>query len=619
MPSLKVLAAAAALAVAGTQATELELPPCLEPFRPFVYSGCFQDLRDPSILQWRTPLDQHSMTEEICMATCKGNGFRYAGLAYYGVCYCGQTVKGPQINDAMCNYPCSGNSSQTCGGDSILSVFTDPTFLPVDDVTIEDYDHIGCWTDDSRLGRALTYDMKIDGSTFTTEKCLAACKNEGYAFAGTEFGGECWCGSVIANDTRAAPDSECNMPCNGDRTQTCGGPGRLSLYVADELKSLEPCGYEPPVVLPSSSAPVVPSAVPSSSTAPSVVPSSSAAPVSSAPPVVSERVSSVPAPVSSEPAAISSEAAPVSSEPAAVSSEPAVSTPPPVVTPPSTPTPTNSVCVSTQTVVPTCEYKCGNWCSKPLPTWTDVSSCKAAYSNCKLQVASCFKSAGWPGSLGCFEFALWCSSLDSYCGSASRGGSKSSYCKSSPPINPNPPKTVTTITTTCAATAAPTTSTKPATTITTATQCPIPSATNICKQPTSKFHNYSPSNPVGGIELPILTCNDLSDEHTRYPFKLYTDPDSRKCKPFGRTQTPSACAAACKEQYEDCTEVYAETCRRGGKGLRPRANLEGRTIWFWDNYWTATTRCKAQYNDCLAENKYVRADRKCIGFATGPW
>ncbi|KAK0623035.1 WSC domain-containing protein [Immersiella caudata] len=558
MHSLKMLAAAAALAVAGTQATELELPPCLEPFRPFVYSGCFQDLRDPSVLQWRTPLDQQSMTEEICMATCKGNGFRYAGLTYYGVCYCGQTVKGPQIDDSMCNYPCTGNNSQTCGGDSILSVFTDPTFLPVDEVTIEDYDHIGCWTDDSRLGRALSYDMEIDSSTFTTEECLAACRSEGYPFAGTEFGGECWCGSVIANDTRAAPESECNMPCNGDGTQTCGGPGRLNLYVADELKSLEPCGYQPPVV------------------------------------------------------------PRVSSESALVSSQPAVSTTPLVVT---TPTPTSSLCVSTQTVQPTCEYKCGNWCSKPIPTWSDIPSCKAAYSNCKLQVASCFKSAGWPGSLGCFGFSLWCSSLERYCSTTSRGGSKSSYCEKSPPNNPEPPKTIITITTTCAPAATLTrisTSTKPTTS---ATICPIPTPSNICKQPTSKKYNFSPSNPVGGIDMPIVTCNDLSTDHPRNPFKLYASPDTRKCKSFARNQTPSACAAACKEQYEDCIEVYAETCRRGGKGPKSRAviELEVRTVWFGEDYHTATTRCNVQYDDCLAVNRGVSGSGKCTEFGRGPW
>lgn len=66
MPSLKALAAAMALAASGIQATEIELPPCLEPFRPYVYSGCFKDLGSPSILQWRTPLDQQAMTAELC-------------------------------------------------------------------------------------------------------------------------------------------------------------------------------------------------------------------------------------------------------------------------------------------------------------------------------------------------------------------------------------------------------------------------------------------------------------------------------------------------------------------------------------------------------------------------
>ncbi|KAK0646171.1 WSC domain-containing protein [Cercophora newfieldiana] len=585
MPSLKAVAIAVAIAVSGIQATELELPPCLEPFRPYVYSGCFQDLGTASILQWRTPLDQQAMTAETCMATCKGNGFRYAGLTYYGVCYCGQTVKGPQVDESLCNYPCTGNSSQTCGGNNVHSVFVDPSFIPIDDVTIDDYDHVGCWTDDSPVGRALTYRMDIDGSTLTAEKCLAACRSEGHPFAGTEFGeGECYCGNVIANDTRAAPEIECTMHCNGDATQTCGGSRRLNLYVADELKSLEPCGYEPPVVYPSSSAPVVPS--------------------SSAPPVASEPTSSVRA----------------SSEPATASSEPVISTPHPTITTPptpsssKTPTPTKSLCISTTTALSTCEYKCGNWCSNPLPPWTDISSCKAAYSNCKIQLSSCFHNAGWPGSLTCFEFATWCSSLNRYCTTTTAGGSKPAYCKASPPKNPSPPSTLT-ITTTCA----PRT---PTSSPTTTSKCPIPTPSNICKQPSNRHYNFSPSNPVGGIDLPIVTCNDLASDHARNPFKLYTSPDTRKCRSFSRPQVPSACAAACREQYEDCMAVYAETCRRGGGRkvkVKARAEVGKRTMWFGEGYEEAGKRCKVQYGNCLEVNKGVTGQGKCVKFGGGPW
>jgi hypothetical protein len=182
----------AAVALVGhVQATEVALPPCLDPFQPFVYSGCFQEASNTQILPYRSPASSDGMTVEKCVAECKGNGYRYAGLVYYGNCYCGQTVNGQETEESQCNLPCNGNSTQTCGGNSIFSVYSDPTF-PVEDVTIEDYDPLGCWTDNSSLGRALTYRQdKVDGATLTTEKCLLACKEGGFPFAGTEYGGMC--------------------------------------------------------------------------------------------------------------------------------------------------------------------------------------------------------------------------------------------------------------------------------------------------------------------------------------------------------------------------------------------------------------------------------------------
>lgn len=49
-----------------------ELPPCLDPFQPFVYSGCFVDPSGPDALSVRTDLDTQSMTIEKCVAECKG-------------------------------------------------------------------------------------------------------------------------------------------------------------------------------------------------------------------------------------------------------------------------------------------------------------------------------------------------------------------------------------------------------------------------------------------------------------------------------------------------------------------------------------------------------------------
>jgi len=49
---------------------------------------------------------------------------------------------------------------------------------------------------------------------------------------GTEYSGECWCGNTIMNGGGPAPDGNayCNMPCNGNASEICGGPNRLTFY-----------------------------------------------------------------------------------------------------------------------------------------------------------------------------------------------------------------------------------------------------------------------------------------------------------------------------------------------------------------------------------------------------
>ena len=181
--------AVAMAAVTLVHATEIHLPSCLSTFQPFLYSGCYQEVDGTHILPYRSDASADTMTVESCVAECKGNGYRYAGLVYFGNCYCGQTVIGPSVDESECSYPCKGNSSEICGGNNIFSVYQDPTFGATDG-TVDDYSSLGCWSDDSSLGRAVSYRQdQVDGATLTTEGCLAACKAGNFPFAGTEFGG----------------------------------------------------------------------------------------------------------------------------------------------------------------------------------------------------------------------------------------------------------------------------------------------------------------------------------------------------------------------------------------------------------------------------------------------
>lgn len=118
------------------------------------------------------------------------NGFRYAGVEYYGDCRCGDSVAGALTTQDQCPYACTGNHSQICGGSNHVSVYMDPTFKLVDPTTISDYQSLGCYTEGFN-GRAVYYPQHaFDASALTTETCLQVCKGQNYPLAATEFARE---------------------------------------------------------------------------------------------------------------------------------------------------------------------------------------------------------------------------------------------------------------------------------------------------------------------------------------------------------------------------------------------------------------------------------------------
>ncbi|KAK9436022.1 Carbohydrate-binding WSC [Metarhizium brunneum] len=662
------LAVAAAALVSITQAWNIELPPCIEPFKPFVYSGCFQD-GNPNALVFRSSLDQQDMTVEKCIADCKGNGFRYAGLEYYGVCFCGATVNGAQLDESKCSFPCSGNKTETCGGDNTLSVWQDPTFpKSPSDVTVDDYKSLGCYTDDSPKGRTLSYPIDLDASTFTTKKCLAACEKQGFPFAGVEFGKECWCGVVLANDTAKADTSQCNMPCQGDSSDTCGGRGRLNLWVAKDLESLEPCGHKPGTT--------TTSLPPSTTTTTKPVDTTTTKPettTTTKPETTSTTKPETTSTTKPETTTTTKPETTTTTKPQTTTTKPettttttpetttttkpqtTTTTKPQTTTKPTTttkdmPHTTTNLCTATVTLPPKCEWQCGSWCAPPLPHWGDKNGCIIAQKTCHKQVSSCFKNAGWPGSIECFKFKAWCGFIDAYCASwcpSDSCGKWDCWDKhhgggGKPPSNPP--------TTTTSVYPCPTTS-KPATTTTKpATSCP-PEPTNICTQPTNQKYGYGPGKPVGGIPLPVVGCNDCKDEFDEKPFKYYTEAESRNCPGFPWPRWPSVCSQACEEQYTHCVATYNKGCEslgwrdswrkragesdeefakrwsgpdNGGSGTCAAAGSvstgawsargsDSLQCWGWggNNPAWALERCKAQYQDCLRVNQWVDPKDKC--------
>ena len=86
---------------------------------------------------------------------------------------------------------------------------------------------VGCHVDPINP-RALTH-WAYWGEAITSSGCVKYCNGKSYSFAGTENRGQCFCGNKVEGG-KGADVKECTSACRGDEKETCGGPGRLSLF-----------------------------------------------------------------------------------------------------------------------------------------------------------------------------------------------------------------------------------------------------------------------------------------------------------------------------------------------------------------------------------------------------
>jgi hypothetical protein len=76
--------------------------------------------------------------------------------------------------------------------------------------------------------------------------CATQCGSKGYQLAGVEYGDECYCAHAYTGGAPppSVPASECNRPCAGDPSLTCGAGWRMQVYAsAAPLRSTLPAGW----------------------------------------------------------------------------------------------------------------------------------------------------------------------------------------------------------------------------------------------------------------------------------------------------------------------------------------------------------------------------------------
>ncbi|KAH0559498.1 hypothetical protein GP486_003989 [Trichoglossum hirsutum] len=226
----------------------------------YVLLGCYSEASNQRALTGKAIFDD-LMTVELCRDGC--SGYNFFGVEYGRECYCGGAINNGSVlapSQSDCNFPCPGNNSELCGAGNRLDMYKLKTVSRVkartsignvtpaganittigtsdavrantsnalDSVSVGSWQYIGCFTD--QIPRGLSQEFE---STYqmTAQECQSFCLNRNFPLSGVEFGRECFCGTALQGNSTLAPDSDCNMPCSGNASDTCGGSFRMNVW-----------------------------------------------------------------------------------------------------------------------------------------------------------------------------------------------------------------------------------------------------------------------------------------------------------------------------------------------------------------------------------------------------
>ena len=201
------------------------------------YDGCWKENNPGRQLKVQLWGQNPKNDNGLCINACADKGYKFAATQYVDECWCGNTVPNKRVNETECNYQCSGDQTETCGGNgyfhdaSYMSLFTNggpnlggngPAVVP----STGPYNYSGCYTEGTNV-RALG--AKATASPdMTVQSCAAYCS--GFTYFGLEYANECYCGNSFGAGSVKTIEGDCIMNCAGNSSQICGAGGRLTVY-----------------------------------------------------------------------------------------------------------------------------------------------------------------------------------------------------------------------------------------------------------------------------------------------------------------------------------------------------------------------------------------------------
>ncbi|KAL5118335.1 hypothetical protein ACEQ8H_003684 [Pleosporales sp. CAS-2024a] len=215
------------------------------------HTGCCTDLVDEHALgDADTGTTGELWSAAACVAQCEHHGYPVAGTCNGHDCFCGTALRDEsRLASTECSAAAGGEWLSAYARETAANGRVNPELVRRQSVPTasssaaanstaaavrpKGWYYEGCYTD-SVQSRSLSHGGNVNGA-LTNEGCQAACQSAGFILAGTEYSGECYCDNKVQGAGGPAPDGETgyNMLCNGNKTETCGGSNRLSLFKYD--------------------------------------------------------------------------------------------------------------------------------------------------------------------------------------------------------------------------------------------------------------------------------------------------------------------------------------------------------------------------------------------------
>lgn len=83
------------------------------------YDGCWKENNPGRQLKVQLWGQNSNNTNDACISACATQSYTYAGTQYVNECWCGNKIPKLLVNNTECNYACSGDDTETCGGNGV--------------------------------------------------------------------------------------------------------------------------------------------------------------------------------------------------------------------------------------------------------------------------------------------------------------------------------------------------------------------------------------------------------------------------------------------------------------------------------------------------------------------